>query len=401
MKRLIVIGIFISGVLLFVSCASPKAVVNYILSMAVTGQGQVSPAAGNHTYVQNTDITLTATPANNWYFKEWQGVDSRDGRTARVRMTGNKNITAVFETNPTLTVTASPTAGGVVQKQGGLTVNSVATITATPNTGYDFSGWTGSLTGNTNPATLVLNESKTIYGNFKKKIYTLTKNASPTTGGTITHIGTLEHGSNAQITATAGAGWEFSGWTGDLSGDTNPAQLLMDGNKSITANFKEVSRVVTTTEELEEALNSETVEKVYVTGGTYEFTEIVVPSGKKIIGEGSPDYPAGLSTRGITVMKPATDSEAGALIMISSFDTGIEDVVISGIQFELPDDYEYSPHQFSFIELNCVQHEMTKVKIEKCIFDYSTAPDKPVGKWGCTPSIYREFGNTAERCGYS
>jgi uncharacterized repeat protein (TIGR02543 family) len=44
-------------------------------------------------------------------------------------------------------------------------------------------------------------------------------------------------GSTVTLTATPASGWIFSGWSGDASGSTNPLQVTMDGNKTITANF--------------------------------------------------------------------------------------------------------------------------------------------------------------------
>jgi uncharacterized repeat protein (TIGR02543 family) len=33
--------------------------------------------------------------------------------------------------------------------------------------------------------------------------------------------------------------WSFTGWSGDLTGATNPQNLTMDGDKTITATFTE------------------------------------------------------------------------------------------------------------------------------------------------------------------
>jgi hypothetical protein len=46
---------------------------------------------------------------------------------------------------------------------------------------------------------------------------------------------------SVQLTATAASGYRFDHWGGDLSGNDNPVNLIMDGGKSITAFFAENS----------------------------------------------------------------------------------------------------------------------------------------------------------------
>ncbi len=47
----------------------------------------------------------------------------------------------------------------------------------------------------------------------------------------------LESGSSITVEAVPTLGYVFDSWSGDLSGTTNPAILMIDCNKSITANF--------------------------------------------------------------------------------------------------------------------------------------------------------------------
>ena len=46
---------------------------------------------------------------------------------------------------------------------------------------------------------------------------------------------------SVSLTATAKSGWKFANWSGDLSGNTNPAVITMDANKSVTAVFTKTS----------------------------------------------------------------------------------------------------------------------------------------------------------------
>ena len=47
-------------------------------------------------------------------------------------------------------------------------------------------------------------------------------------------------GQVVQLTANPASGWSFSGWSGGLSGSTNPASITMDADKTVTATFTEI-----------------------------------------------------------------------------------------------------------------------------------------------------------------
>ena len=55
--------------------------------------------------------------------------------------------------------------------------------------------------------------------------------------GAITGAGNFDSGTTATLTATASPGYVFAAWTGDATGNANPLSVLMDADKTITANF--------------------------------------------------------------------------------------------------------------------------------------------------------------------
>ena len=113
------------------------------------------------------------------------------------------------------------------------------TLTATPSTGQEFIGWSGSLTGSTNPATIVMNCDKTITANFVKQ-YTLNVNISPSGSGTVTKNpdkAKYNEGEQVILTAIPNFEYSFQNWSGSLTGSTNPATIVMNCDKTITANF--------------------------------------------------------------------------------------------------------------------------------------------------------------------
>jgi uncharacterized repeat protein (TIGR02543 family) len=90
-----------------------------------------------------------------------------------IEVTGNNPVaascTGTAPTNYTLTVTASPTAGGTVTNSpsgSSFAAGTIVTITATAATGYTFSGWSGAITGTTNPLTVTMDANKSITATF-------------------------------------------------------------------------------------------------------------------------------------------------------------------------------------------------------------------------------------------
>ena len=98
-----------------------------------------------------------------------------------------------------------------------------------------------------------MNANKTVVANFQAVTpvsYTLSAVSNPVGAGTITGVGSYTAGSTATVTATAATGYTFTGWTGDATATTASASVVMNANKSVTANFKVatlVSYTLTTT----------------------------------------------------------------------------------------------------------------------------------------------------------
>lgn len=121
-------------------------------------------------------------------------------------------------TKYTLTVTVSPAGMGAVTQspnQTQYTAGTVVTLTATPVSGYVFTGWSEDATGSTNPTSVTMNANKSVTGNFGQLdlvVASLTHSpANPTTADTMTFVVTVQNIGNA----TAGAsvmslrvGWE-------------------------------------------------------------------------------------------------------------------------------------------------------------------------------------------------
>ncbi len=69
-------------------------------------------------------------------------------------------------------------------------------------------------------------------------IYTLSTNVNPSEAGSVTPAsGEYDEGTTVEIIATPNEHWVFNGWQGDHTGIQNPVSIVMDSDKSITAQF--------------------------------------------------------------------------------------------------------------------------------------------------------------------
>jgi uncharacterized repeat protein (TIGR02543 family) len=146
------------------------------------------------------------------------------------------------------TLTTSVSGSGSVSRNpdaASYASGTLVTLTATPASGYQFAGWSGDLTGTTNPATVSMSANRTVTATFtpvSSSSYTLTTGVNGS--GSVSRApdaSSYPSGTVVTLTATAAAGHQFSGWSGDLTGTTNPATITMTANRSVTATFTPVS----------------------------------------------------------------------------------------------------------------------------------------------------------------
>ncbi|MEM1563025.1 MAG: DUF2341 domain-containing protein [Candidatus Bathyarchaeia archaeon] len=224
-----------------------KGNVTLAVNISPEGSGSVAknPDSVNNVYAYGTRVKLTAV-ANNasvYRFSSWDGDLKWMGSNnpATILMDGNKTVTAKFtKIQYTLTITISPTGSGKVicNPSGPYYYGDIVKLTAVPNVGWSFSNWTGDLTGNQNPTTIIMNGNKKVTAVFTQCRYNLTITIAGKGNVTVEPYKTAyTYGENVTLTAIADSGWMFVGWGGDVSSNENPITIMMDGNKSITATF--------------------------------------------------------------------------------------------------------------------------------------------------------------------
>jgi len=138
--------------------------IQYSLIMYVVGSGSVTP--GNSTHASGTVVDLEVMHAVGWSFSDWSGDASGTSNTT-VTMDGPKTVTATF-TQDVYTLTVTPVGNGVVDRNdsGPYNFGDWVRLTAVPDTGWTFSGWTVDLSGSNNPEEIMMDGSKTVIATF-------------------------------------------------------------------------------------------------------------------------------------------------------------------------------------------------------------------------------------------
>ncbi|MCY2686027.1 InlB B-repeat-containing protein [Salinimicrobium sp. TH3] len=216
-----------------------------LFALNITAEnGTVAKDPNQQSYNSGATVKLTATPAAGYQFSSWSGDATGSTNPLSVTMNASKNITANFTLVPVNTYTLNITAqnGSVTKNPNQQKYNSgtKVTLTATPATGYQFSSWSGGASGSTNPLIVTMNVNKNITANFTlKAVSTYTLNVTAQNGTVAKNPNQQKYNSGTKVTLTAtpATGYQFSSWSGDATGSTNPLTVTMNANKNITANF--------------------------------------------------------------------------------------------------------------------------------------------------------------------
>lgn len=157
------------------------------LTVATTGNGQVSgtpgsikcPSACTATVATGTVFTLTASPASGYVFSGWSGACAGAQLTCTVTLDSSATATATFVPAFTLSIgrsgkgaiTSDPAGISCGTKSGSCSAkfgqSTAVTLTATPDVGSVWTGWTGACSGTALTCTVVISKDTSVQANFK------------------------------------------------------------------------------------------------------------------------------------------------------------------------------------------------------------------------------------------
>ena len=207
----------------------------YMVSLTVnpTSAGLVY---GARSYQENTYASLSATPYSGYRFVRWS-----DGVTSESRIIyviSDISIVAEFELIPryTVSLTSSPSEGGLLSGAGTYNENTDVTISATPNIGYRFVRWSDGSIENTR--LIIISSDTSFVAYFEEVNHTVSLTAYPSNAGSVSGAGTYAANTTASIEAIPNNGYRFTQWS---DGNTdNPRSITVNNDISLVAYFEQI-----------------------------------------------------------------------------------------------------------------------------------------------------------------
>ena len=150
--------------------------------------------------------------------------------------------TPLPSTKRQLTIAINPTTGGRATGAGSHEDGTSVSVSATPNPGFTFAGWTGGGIANASltNTTVTMNSDQTITANFTAiPPLALTTSVEPSNAGATTGDGFYHLGATVSIRAEPNTGFRFLGWSGDGIEDSSLPEttVTMQSARVVTAQF--------------------------------------------------------------------------------------------------------------------------------------------------------------------
>jgi hypothetical protein len=247
----------------------------YPLAVAKTGDGSVTSippgiecgSACSASFPAGVTVTLTAAPAAGQSFAGWTGACSGSAPSCTVTMNGPKTVSAAFGQQPappqTFPLAVSTTGSGTVTSTPsgidcGATCSATfangtaVTLTAAAAPGWTFAGWSGACSG-TGGCVVPMDAPRSVTAAFQQAAPQTFPLAVGTTGtGTVTSnpagiscgatcSASFTSGTVVTLIAAAAPGSAFVGWSGACSGTAPTCSVTVDGAKSVTALFRDLT----------------------------------------------------------------------------------------------------------------------------------------------------------------
>ncbi len=219
------------------------------VQVSANGSGQISISPDKPVYDDGDRITLTAAANTGARFAGWSGGASGNATSIEIVVNAALNVTGNFIAQRALTVNVTG-QGGVTRSPNANSYDdgTQVTLTAVPQPGWTFMGWSGSHEGAANPLEITLMQDTTINALFQRFVSLTPSVQGEGTIAVSPNAPTYLAGAQVTLTANPAEGYRFAGWSGDATGAANPLTVTLSANSEITASFVALGSLATVTE---------------------------------------------------------------------------------------------------------------------------------------------------------
>ncbi|WP_367357761.1 InlB B-repeat-containing protein, partial [Mesotoga sp.] len=177
--------------------------------------------------------------------------DGYESSTGSVNVDSDKSVNVVLQ-KKTYTLSTNTVGQGSLSKNPDKSTyahGEIVQLTAIPSTGWNFTGWSGDLSGSANPANIAMDSNKTVTATFTIKKYTIAASANPPAGGSVSGGGNYTHGDTVDLVATPNEGYELMNWTenGVQVSANATYSFTATANRTLVANFRLKTYTITAT----------------------------------------------------------------------------------------------------------------------------------------------------------
>lgn len=196
--------------------------------------------SGQGSYPYGTNATVVATPNAGYDFVSWteNGTVVSTSASYSFTVTAARALRANFEVK-SIAIVLEATEGGSVSGQGTYGYGASVTVSATPNTNYNFVNWTenGTVVSTSASYTFTVTAERTLKANFAINTFAVT--LETTTGGSVSGQGIYDYGTSTTVIATPNVGYKFVSWTenGTVVSTDASYTFIVNANRTLKANF--------------------------------------------------------------------------------------------------------------------------------------------------------------------
>ena len=224
----------------------------------------VNPAPGGDSkYAKGTVVSLTASPASGYDLKSWKGTSNDISNPTAVTMSSRQQVSVTFKPRSKLIINNQEVIGSIVsftegsvsvnpgpEEDGKYTQDTIVTLTASPNSGFDWKSWTATDGDTSNPTSVTMSSRKQVSVSFEPRSLLYINNQVVSDSTMSFSEGSVSvnpapgsddkyaKGTVVSLTAKPDSGYGLKNWSGTGNDISNPSTVTITSDKHVTVIFE-------------------------------------------------------------------------------------------------------------------------------------------------------------------